>query len=1403
MGQPEFVHLHNHTEYSRQDGLQKLGPMCKAAAADSQRAIAVTDHGTKAAMPKFVKAAAEAGIKPILGEEVYLAIGSRKDHGTLTDFDDGSEADETSLDGRKERKYHHLTVLAADPTGWRNLVTLGNDAADHFWHKPRTDLDILTELNEGLILGSGCLGGPVASRFLSGDDQGAHRALEDLLAVVDGDKDRLFVEIMSHGIAEEDRLVTPKLIEAANRFGLRLVASNDAHYTDGCEHDGPPATHAGHGCHPEAHDLLLALGTNSHRDATDRYRFNGHGYHLRTAAEMDAVFSRIPGADDAVRNSLMVAEMVEPDVMPPVRYHLPKYPVPACDVAEFEALRASGDTRFDNPSHYYYVKKLREGAVNRYGTTLPERVRAHLNRETKVIHGAGMDDYMLIVGGVLGWAREQGIVTGPGRGSAVGSTSAYATGITDVEPIAHNLLFERFLDPSRVGMPDVDSDFEQVRRPEVLQHITQTYGADRVALIGTRGTYKARGSLRHVGRLTDRTDTGAALAEQVWSKAGKDATLAQLNDPGVVESTGFREALTADPEAPTLLSLASIIEGTRSDVGIHACGVLVCDESMLDQVPMRRDRSSGMWVTEWEGPELEALGYLKLDVLGLRTLNVVSGTLNMMRASGIETPDITYRGMEVDPTTSPRARKAWEMIGAGDTEGVFQLASDGMRRLAQQVQPQNIDDLSALVALYRPGPMGAGMHDKYGDRKHGREPVSYDYLTTRGEEQAVIASVLDNTMGLIIYQESVMSLSGVVAGFGPSDKNRLRKAFSKKKKEEMDALREKFISGATSVTEDGPDSTASIAFAETTAVELWRTFDASASYIFNASHSVAYGFLGYITAFLKANWPSHFGAATLASTSDDTKRVDTLGSLRRQGIEVRPPSVVDGRASTWVADDGAVVLGLAEVDGVGEDAAAIVAEREACGPFRSLSDLVNRVKVRTARPSEEKVETRSHTTDICHRCLSVRGEDPPSDDVSAFGVCTCGTPARFPPEGEDPVPRTWTCPDGTAVAVKAVKAGKNHKLSRTERTPVLDEHGQPVMTTSNLSLGLVESLIKAGACDAFGPRLGQLAVVRSLREVPDLPVPDVEAGVIERERLARTKLGVTIGKGPFGDARVGRALLDWDIPDPGRQAQIVGVHQVRHPGWYLVGGVLDRYGQRYTRKGSRMAYFTLSDSKDSMPGVMWESSLEASDGATPRVGDVVVMSAKAQDRTITRSVQTEDASLDTVTGETYEPVTERVTVRELSAEQVYVFPGDVGARNALTVDSGVPMPRVYRGGAPVALVAAREVGRTLFDDPEPEPEPVEPRPGTGPVRPSVVSLTSDDLDPMNEDIVRLVPGGSSRERNDVVDQIERALVSRGGFLTAHDFTLDLAVPGPDGLVRRPIRLRWAAEGPNMDVLGVG
>lgn len=1268
---PQFVHLHNHTEYSRQDGLSRVGEMFEVAAADGQVAIASTDHGTLANVPSMLKAAEATGLKPIFGLEAYLAIGSRKEKNSLIDTDDGTEPDEGSQ-GRKTRRYHHLTLLAATAVGWRNLVGINNDAANHVWHKPRTDMDMLTQRNEGLLIGTGCLGGPVASRLLTGDREGAAQSVEGLLAVVGGDKERLFVEVMSHGIDVEDRIVTPGLIELAKYFGLRLVATNDAHY---CHAQDAPA-----------HDLLLALGTNARLSDPGRYRFSGKlvdgiatGYHLKTAAEMHQTFAGIAGAQDAVRNSLAVAEMVQADVMPSQRVHLPKFPVPQEAVDAWGARKGTGDTRFATAADHYLHQRMAVGAQARYGTPLPEQVKSDLAWEHQVISGAGMSDYMLIEEDCMAWARTEGIVTGPGRGSAVGSRAAYALGVTDVEPGEHGLLFERFLDPSRVGMPDVDSDFDRAGRPRVLRHLQDTYGHDRVALIGTRGTYKAKGLLRHVGRLTAQSEVGAALAETVYSRAGQDATLAELLDENNIDGAPFRDVLASDPAAKAILALAKPLEGARSGLGIHACGVLISDEPIEDTVPVRLDKASGMWVTEWEGPELDALGYLKLDRLGLRTLDVVSTALSMIEASTGERPDISYRGIEIDPDVHPRAERAWSMLGAGATEGVFQLAGEGMRKLARQVQPRDLSDLSALVALYRPGPMAEGMHESYGARKHGQEPVTYDYLTSDPVEQAVIASVLGDTYGLVVYQEQTMALAGVVAGFGPPAKNRLRKAFSKKKKEEMDALRQAFIDGAQQTTVDGPDSSASQPFARATAVTLWRTFEASASYLFNASHSVAYGFLGYITAYLKANWPSQFGAATLATTSDEEKRVAILESLRTEGVQVRGPSVLAGRSKTWVADDGSVVLGLSEVDGVGEHASAIVAEREAGGPFTSLADLVNRVKVTSATQAQDKAEYSSRSRDVCHQCLGViepPDDEPCDDDISAFGVCGCIRP-RVVPEPDDG-PRTETAPGGGTVTVAVVQAGKQFRLRRTDREPVRDAGGQPVMATANLSLGIVESLINAGACDDFGPRLGMTMVVRALRDCPDLRVPDVQVGIIELARTERTKLGVSVGKGSLGEPDMIAALGRWDLPDGERSADLVGVHRVPTKGYTLCVGTVTSWSERRTRAGKQMANFTLSGTKSSIKGVMWASGLDElhDAGTVVAAGDVAAVRGQVRTRTITRQAPTAEVTLDTETGDEVETVLEQVQVRELSADRLWVYPGDVGARSHYGPGPALARPRI-------------------------------------------------------------------------------------------------------------------------------
>lgn len=869
--------------------------------------------------------------------EGYLAIGSRFERNTATA--------ESGFEGSKVRRYHHLTILAASRAGWTNLVSLSNAAAETVWYQPRMDYDLLTQHGDGLILGTGCLGGPVIAAMLDNPDDALARGIaqtERLLACVDGDKDRLFVEVMDHGIPAQ-RAVMDNLTAIAAHFGLRMVATNDAHFT--------------HQHQQADHDRLLAVGVNRPFDDPDRFRFTGSGYWLRTGVQMRSVFPGLIGGQDVVANSLAIAEQVEDTLsafLPANRMRLPKFPVPAHIE---QASQRRGDPSPQDTLLRGYVLQggkdadgnvVIEGAKGRYGSPVPQHVMERIDFELGVIAGFGFADYFLIVAELARWARGRGFNLGAGRGSASGAVVSFCLGITDVDPIEHGLLFERFLDVTRKGMPDIDLDFPQELVGDVVAHLQEVWGEKHVAQIGTYGTKKAKSLVRDMTRLAGDPSLGERLSEAI-PKINKG--LAALLDPTNDDGVALRDLIASDPRAAAVIQECLPLEGVKASPGIHACGIVLCDEPLDDLVPMRVDSKTGARVTTWEAGELESVGFVKFDRLALKNLDVIAGCTAMIAQATGEVIDTRYGHLPMDSSTDPRAKAAWDLLAAGDTAGLFQISSSGMTKLVKGIAPQNLSELSDAVALYRPGPMGAGMHERYVARKRGDEPATYDYLTADPAEQAALASVLDRSMGLIVVQEHLMSLSRVVAGFGPGRRNRLRKAFSKKIEAEMQSLRQDFIAGGLVATVDDPDNDteASIPFSRNTLDALWTTFAASASYIFNASHSTPYAYISYQTAFLKANWPAHYAAAQLSVTEKDTDRLPVLHGIRHSGVTVLGPDLLTGSIDTAAVDDRTIRIGLSEIAGVKDNAAALVAARDTQGPFTSLADVVARAKAADGR----------------------------------------------------------------------------------------------------------------------------------------------------------------------------------------------------------------------------------------------------------------------------------------------------------------------------------------------------------------------------------------------------------------------------------------------------------------------
>ena len=903
--------------------MAQLEDLVDAAAADHQPAIATTDHGSLGATWRMAGLCAKAGLKYIPGAELYLAFGDRRTREGLAapvGASEGAGSDaETASTGTK--KYQHLTVLAASQTGWRNLLLVSNAAHDPeaYWSKPRADMDLLAEHADGLIVLTGCAGGPVAGRLLRGEPEIADANLARLVEAFG--PQRVFVEVMDHGI-EAERRILPDLVDLARRYGLRVVATNDCHYT-------MPGQHT-------AHDALLCLADGEKTlSSPDRWRFDGSGYHLRSAAEMRALFDDQPSTEEACDATLLVAEMVEKEVIPEARMHLPRFPLPEDVTAErrlFELVKA--------------------GARDRYGDPYPEVVRDRLRHEYRVVTEKGLADYFLILADVIAWARSHGIRVGPGRGSAGGSVISYCLGIITIDPIRYGLLFERFLSPDRVGMPDIDTDFEQGRREEVFGYLTAKYGVDYTAHIGTYTLQLTNAALRNAGRVLDDPGLGARLAAKVPSgPGGKPLSFAVLDDEQSPSGAELRAVAATESGAPRVLEIARAFEGNVTAEGIHACGFIISDEPLPGLVPLRRDRRKGRdgrgLVTEWDGIDCDAAGMLKLDVLGIRNLDVIAATERVILERTGEQVDAASASDDVDdpgPVARGRARAAWQLVAEGRTAGVFQLESAGMTDLAQRVAPTSIEELSAIVALFRPGPLGAKTHDHYAERKAGREPVDYGIFTDDPTEAAVIADLLGDTYGLMIYQEQMMRVGQVVAGFDAYGRDRLRKAIGKKLAAEMASVGEAFLTGA--VSDVDAEGRPKLAFKRRTAEALWHGMESAAAYAFNKSHSVGYAKLAYETAWLKASWPAAFGAGLLSVTGAEDRRIPILRSLGVEGITVSTPDVNLGEVHTTLGPDGVVRLGLSEIKGMrADDARAIVAERRRGGPFSSLADLLGRVRV--------------------------------------------------------------------------------------------------------------------------------------------------------------------------------------------------------------------------------------------------------------------------------------------------------------------------------------------------------------------------------------------------------------------------------------------------------------------------
>ncbi|MCU0261573.1 MAG: DNA polymerase III subunit alpha, partial [Ilumatobacteraceae bacterium] len=792
-----FTHLHVHTEYSMLDGAARLDELVAAAVADGQPALGITDHGNMYGVLEFYKECRSHGVTPIIGTEAYMAHDHRSERPARRGRVDDSGGD-TEGGGKL---YYHLTLLAETDVGYRNLIQLSSLAfLEGYYYKPRIDWELLERYHEGLIATTGCLGGHVLQSLLQGDERGALDKAGRLQEIFG--KDHLFVELQDHGIPAQ-RETNPQLVEIARRIGAPLLATNDSHYTHRHDH--------------ESHDALLCVQTGALISDPKRFKFEGEEHYLKPAHEMRHLFRELPEACD---NTLWIAERANVDITFGEAL-LPDFPIP----------EGFADDRA-------YLDHLAwEGARQRWGDTLPQTVVERLAYELKVIGDMGFASYFLITWDLIKHARDAGIRVGPGRGSAAGCAVAYCLRITDLDPIKYDLLFERFLNPSRVSMPDIDMDFDSRYRDEMIRYAAERYGRDHVAQIITFGTIKARNAVRDAARVLGYPyAVGDKIAKAMPPLVmGRDTPLKKCfeEDPkyadGYKAAAELRAMYETDPDVKRVVDVAKGLEGLKRSDGIHAAAVVITKEPLTHYLPVQRKPESGQdpaeapIVTQFEMGGVEKLGLLKMDFLGLRNLDVITDTVAMVRARSDPDFDIDDIPLD-DPLT-------YSLLARGDTIGVFQLESPPMRQLLKAMAPDSFDDVSAVLALYRPGPMSVNMHYDYADRKNGRKPVELFHPDAE--------DVLSDTFGLMIYQESVMRVAQKFAGYSLAEADNLRKACGKKIRELMAKERDSFEAGCERT-----------GYGRKLGKDLFDVIEKFADYAFNKSHTYGYGLITYQTAYL-------------------------------------------------------------------------------------------------------------------------------------------------------------------------------------------------------------------------------------------------------------------------------------------------------------------------------------------------------------------------------------------------------------------------------------------------------------------------------------------------------------------------------------------------------------------------
>ena len=878
-----FVHLHVHTEYSMLDGAAKISELVAEVARQEMPAIAMTDHGNVFGAFEFHKSAKSAGVKPIIGIEAYVAPESRFDKRRVKWAEGGQ--DDVSGGGA----YTHMTLLAENNQGLSNLFKLSSLASlEGFYYKPRVDRELLSKYSKGIIATTGCAGGEIQTRLRMGAYKEAIKAASEFRDIFG--PENFYLEIMDHSIEIEQRAFAD-LIKLGKELNLPQLATNDLHYT---HHDDAAA-----------HEVLLCIQSGSTMADPKRFKFENSEFYLKSPAQMREIFKDFKQACD---NTLLIAERCE-TTMREGENLLPQFPVPTGQ---------SEDS--------WLIKLANDGLATKMGNSIPTEYQDRLNFELEVMIKMGFPGYFLVVADLCDHARKVGIRVGPGRGSAAGSLVSYSLGITGLDPIKFGLLFERFLNPERISMPDIDLDFDERRRSEMIQYATTKYGDDRVAQIITYGTIKSKQAIKDSTRVLGYP---YALGERLTkslppSVMGKDISLSgifNMDNERYGEASEFRNLYESDPDSKKIVDTALGIEGLKRQWGVHAAGVILSKEPLLDVIPIHRRDADGAIITQFDMGACEATGLLKMDFLGLRNLSVLDDCLINIEKN---------LGKKVVLESLPLSdKKTFELLSRGDTLGVFQLDSAPIRSLLRSMAPDSFEDIAAVIALYRPGPMGEDSHNKYADYKNGRKAP----IGIHPELDMPLNEILKDTYGLIVYQEQVLAIARKVAGFTLGRADLLRKAMGKKDKKILDKEKVHF--------EDGMKANG---FSEDAVEKLWQTLIPFSDYAFNRSHSAGYGLLSFWTAYLKANYPSEYMAALLTSVRDDKdKSALYLNECRRMGIKVLPPDVNESDSEyTPIGTD--IRFGLTAIRNIGENVvASIINNRKAKSRYDSFGDFLTKV----------------------------------------------------------------------------------------------------------------------------------------------------------------------------------------------------------------------------------------------------------------------------------------------------------------------------------------------------------------------------------------------------------------------------------------------------------------------------